>query len=71
MAVIDRKGIWTFLALTFGITLAYEGCFIGSGMSMNFGLLSAFCGADAASLRTAPHRATQRRSRRRMNSSPS
>ncbi len=40
MVVIDRKGIWTFLALTFGITFAYEGCLIGSGISMNFGLTS-------------------------------
>ena len=41
IAVIDRKGIWTFLALTFGITFVYEGCLIGSGMSMDFGLFSA------------------------------
>jgi hypothetical protein len=41
MTVIDRKGIWTFLALTFGITFFYEGCLIASGMSMNFGSLSA------------------------------
>ena len=30
MAVIDRKGVWTFLALTFGLTFVYEGCLIGS-----------------------------------------
>ncbi|HRY52015.1 MAG TPA: CPBP family intramembrane metalloprotease [Candidatus Paceibacterota bacterium] len=41
MAVIDRKGLWAFLALTFGMTFAYEGCLIGSGMRMNFGLTSA------------------------------
>lgn len=36
--MIDRKGILAFLLLTFGITFVYEGCLIGSGMSMNFGL---------------------------------
>jgi len=41
MAVIDRKGIGAFLLLTFGITFVYEGCLIGSGMSMNLGLSSA------------------------------
>jgi len=41
MAVIDRKGVWTFLALTFGVTFVYEGSLIGSGMSMDFGLASA------------------------------
>ena len=39
--MIDRKGIGTFLVLTFGITFVYEGCLIGSGMSMNFGFASA------------------------------
>ena len=41
MGVIDRKAVWAFLVLTFGITFLYEGCLIGSGMSMNFGLSSA------------------------------
>ena len=40
MAMIDRKGIWTFLLLAFGITFVYEGCLIASGMSMNFGFSS-------------------------------
>jgi hypothetical protein len=38
-ATIDRKGVLSFLLLTFGITFAYEGCLIGSGINnMNFGL---------------------------------
>ena len=41
MAVIDRKGVWSFLVLTFGLTFVYEGFLIGSGMSMDFGLTSA------------------------------
>jgi hypothetical protein len=41
MAVIDRKGVCTFLVLSFGLTFVYEGCLIGSGMRMNFGLTSA------------------------------
>ncbi len=39
--MIDRKGIGSFLLLTFGMTFVYEACLIGSGMSMNFGLSSA------------------------------
>jgi hypothetical protein len=38
MKSLDRKGVWSFLALTFGLTFVYEGCLIGSGMTMNFGL---------------------------------
>jgi hypothetical protein len=39
MTTIDRKGILSFLLLTFGITFAYEGCLIASGINnMNFGL---------------------------------
>ena len=39
VATIDRKGILSFLLLAFGITFAYEGCLIGSGINnMNFGL---------------------------------
>ena len=40
-AMIDRKGIGSFLLLTFVMTFVYEACLIGSGMSMNFGLSSA------------------------------
>lgn len=36
--MIDRKGITAFLLITFGLTFAYEGCLIASGMSMNFSL---------------------------------
>ena len=38
--MIDRKGVWSFLLLTFGLTFIFEGCLIRSGMSMNFGLNS-------------------------------
>ncbi len=34
--MIDRRGIGSFLLLTFGMTFVYEACLIGSGMSMNF-----------------------------------
>ena len=33
----DSKGILAFLLLTFGITYAYEGCLIASGVVLNFG----------------------------------
>jgi hypothetical protein len=39
--MIDRKGVWSFLLLTFGLTFLYEGCLIRSGMTMNFGLNAA------------------------------
>jgi uncharacterized protein len=41
MVVTNRKGVWAFLLLTFGLTFVYEGALVGSGMSMNFGLNSA------------------------------
>ena len=31
-----QKGVWAFLLLTFGLTYAYEGCLIGSGMNLDF-----------------------------------
>ena len=40
MTAMDRKGILTFLLLTFGITFVYEGCLLASGINMNFGLSS-------------------------------
>ncbi|MBI2433230.1 MAG: CPBP family intramembrane metalloprotease, partial [Candidatus Hydrogenedentes bacterium] len=36
--MIEHKGIAAFLLLTFGLTFAYEGCLIATGLSVNLGL---------------------------------